>query len=223
VFQGIVTDKDDQRIVLREATGAPRVVPVASIEDQKPGGSLMPKGLVNLMTRPEFLDLVRFLSELGKPGPYAIRPIPTIQRWKVLRPVSEALCAAVPDKYVFRAQIVEAEPSRWAIAYAKVAGSLPLDELGAMTGSKVLYLQGEINVSSPGPIRVQLDSGDGTHFWIDEVCAPEDAAALITDAAAGRHTVTLRVDTQARASREIEVEVTKPSGSRAEFTVAGGR
>ena len=76
VFQGIVTDKDDQRIVLKEATGAPRVVPVATIEDQKPGGSLMPKGLVNLMTRAEFVDLVRFLSELGKPGPYAIRRDP---------------------------------------------------------------------------------------------------------------------------------------------------
>ena len=73
VFQGIVTDKDDQRIVLKECHRGPRVVPVASIEDQKPGGSLMPKGLVNLMTRAEFVDLVRFLSELGKPGPYAIR------------------------------------------------------------------------------------------------------------------------------------------------------
>ena len=84
VFQGIVTDKDDQRIVLKDATGAPRVVPVASIEDQKPGGSLMPKGLANLMTHAEFVDLVRFLSELGKPGPYAIRTTPTIQRWRVL-------------------------------------------------------------------------------------------------------------------------------------------
>ena len=69
VFQGIVTEKDDQRIVLKDATGTPRVVPVASIEDQKPGGSSMPKGLVNLMTRAEFVDLVRFLSELGKPAP----------------------------------------------------------------------------------------------------------------------------------------------------------
>ncbi len=85
VFQGIVTDKDEQRIVLKEATGAPRVVPTASVEDQKPGGSLMPKGLANLMTRAEFVDLVRFLSELGKPGPYAIRSIPTIQRWRVLK------------------------------------------------------------------------------------------------------------------------------------------
>ena len=75
VFQGIVTEKDDQRIVLKDATGTPRVVPVASIEDQKPGGSLMPKGLVNLMTRAEFVDLIRFLSELGSQAPMPSAPL----------------------------------------------------------------------------------------------------------------------------------------------------
>ena len=39
--------------------------------------------------------------------------------------------------------------------------SLPLDELTAQTGEKVLYVQGEINVSNAGPIRVQLDSAAG--------------------------------------------------------------
>ena len=131
VFQGIVTDKDDQRIVLKEATGVPRVVPVSSIEDQKPGGSLMPKGLANLMTHAEFVDLVRFLAELGKPGPYAIRTIPTIQRWRVLKSVSPALATAIPDTDLFHDQVLKADQSRWTTAYARVAGSLPLDELTA--------------------------------------------------------------------------------------------
>ena len=213
VFQGIVTDKDDQRIVLKEATGTPRVVPVASIEDQKPGGSLMPKGLANLMTHAEFVDLVRFLSELGKPGPYAIRTTPTIQRWKVLKPVSEALLASIPDKDLFRDQVLKAEPDRWTRSYAKVAGSLPLDELTSQSGGKVLYLQGEINVSNAGPIRVQLDSAEGVRFWIDDEPAPADTPALVTTLPAGRHTVTLRVDTNALSSREIKVEVAKPPGS----------
>ena len=126
VFQGIVTDKDDQRIVLKEATGASRVVPVGSIEDQKPGGSLMPKGLANLMTRAEFVDLVRFLSELGKPGPYAIRTIPTIQRWRVLKPVSEA--CLVPSLLAKRCATRCWMPTeRWTSAYARVDGSLPLE------------------------------------------------------------------------------------------------
>jgi putative heme-binding domain-containing protein len=222
VFQGIVTDKDDQRIVLKEATGVPRAVPVASIEDQKAGGSLMPKGLANLMTHAEFVDLVRFLAELGKPGPYAIRSTPTIQRWKVLKPVPESLSASLPGKDQFRAQILEADPGRWLISYAKVAGSLPLDELIAQTGGKVLYVQGEIQVSAAGPIHVQLDSDDGTRFWVDGELAPLGAPAHLADLSAGRHALTLRIDTTARKSREIKVEVTKAAGSPAEFTVVGG-
>jgi putative heme-binding domain-containing protein len=222
VFQGIVTDKDDQRIVLKDATGAPRVVPVASIEDQKPGGSLMPKGLANLMTHAEFVDLVRFLAELGKPGPYAIRTTPTIQRWRVLKPFSEALVASIPDKVWVRDQVLKAEPDRWTTSYAKVTGSLPLDELTAQTGDKILYLQGEINVSNAGPIRFALDSADGVRFWIDEEPAPPATPTVITPLTAGRHTVTVRVDTSARSSHDIKVEVAKPTGSSAEFTVVGG-
>ena len=222
VFQGIVTDKDDQRIVLKEATGAPRVVPVSSIEDQKPGGSLMPKGLANLMTRAEFVDLVRFLGELGKPGPYAIRPTPTIQRWRFLKPVPESVATTLPDKNQFRDHILDADPGHWLVSYAKVAGSLPLDELTTQTGSKVLYLQGEIQVSSAGPIRFQLDSADGIHLWVDSELAQLDTPSHVAVLSAGRHAIVLRIDTAARKSREIKVEVTKPSGSPAEFTVVGG-
>ena len=168
VFQGIVADKDDQRVVLKEATAAPRVVPVATIEDQKPGGSLMPKGLVNLMTRAEFVDLVRFLSELGKPGPYAIPGTPTIQRWKVLQSVPEVLARSLPDPDRFRDHILRAEPNRWKTAYAKLAGSLPLDELTSATGLEILYVQGEIIVSIGGAIRFQLDSAEGVRFWVDD-------------------------------------------------------
>jgi putative heme-binding domain-containing protein len=223
VFQGIVTDKDDQRIVLKEAAGTTRVVPVVTIEDQKPGGSLMPKGLANLMTHAEFVDLVRFLSELGKPGPYAIRSTPTIQRWRVLKPVPESLTVVIPDKALFRDQIKKSEPGRWTMAYAKVGGALPLDELTVLTSGKVLYLQGEINVSSAGPVRIQLDSSLGVAFWVDDDEAPSDRVEFVTTLAAGRHTITLRVDTRERLLPEIKVEVTKPGGSPAEFTVVGGR
>ena len=32
---------------------------------------MMPAGLADPLTRQELVDLVRFLSELGRPGPYA--------------------------------------------------------------------------------------------------------------------------------------------------------
>jgi putative heme-binding domain-containing protein len=223
VFQGIVTDKDSQRIVLKESTGGLRIVPVASIEDQKPGGSLMPKGLVNLMTRSEFVDMVRFLSELGKPGPYAIRTTPVIQRWRVLKAVPPALAASVPDPASFRDQVLHAAPEHWTTAYAQVAGSLPLDEVSASAGGRVLYLQGELDVSASGPIRIRPDSEEGLRFWVDDQPAPAGTRALTTTVSAGRHLLTFRIDAVARPSRAIKVEVDKPSHSPAEFTVAGGK
>ena len=232
VFQGIVTDKDDQRIVLKEATGTPRVVPVASIEDQKPGGSLMPKGLANLMTHAEFVDLVRFLSELGKPGPYAIRTTPTIQRWRVLKPVSAALATSIPDKDLFRDQVLKAEPGRWTTAYAKVAGALPLDELTAQTGSKVLYLQGEINVSNAGPIRVQLDSAEGVRFWVDRRTGSQPMrTALVDDAgrrppygdASGRRKATVVTRDQSRGHQAERIARRVHGGRRALSRSAANR
>ena len=223
MFQGIVTDKDEQRIVLKDATGATRVVPVASIEDQKPGGSLMPKGLANLMTRAEFLDLVRFLSELGKPGPYAIRPVPAIQRWKVLKAVSQDLAKSVPGGSILRGQVLRAAPEKWDVAYAKVDGSLPLDDAISKSGGEVVYLQGAIDVSAAGAVRVQADSAPGVHLWIDELPVPSGSPSLTIPLAAGRHDITLRVDTAARPSHSIRVEVAKPPGSTVEFTVVGGR
>jgi putative heme-binding domain-containing protein len=222
LFQGIVVDRDDTRLVLKEATGEHRTIPADEIEADKDGGSLMPKGLVNFMTRAELVDLVRFLSELGKPGPFAIKTTPTIQRWRVLKPVPEELVQAVPDAETFRAQVLNADPSRWLPAYAKVAGGLPLADLTAETGGTVLYLQGEIDVSAAGPVVFHLDSAEGVRAWLDDKPMPTEAIFTV-DLTSGRHALTLRVDTAARSSSQVRVEVSRGEGSAVEFAVVGGR
>jgi putative heme-binding domain-containing protein len=223
VYQGIVTDKDDRRVVLKDSTGALRTVPVDSIEDQKAGGSLMPKGLVNLMTHAEFVDLVRFLAELGRPGPYAIRTTPTIQRWRVLKSVSPRLAESVPDAETLGEEVLRAAPDRWGTVYAKVSGALPLDDASAVAGGKVLYLQGELNVTAPGTIRIRPAYPEAIRFWVDDVAAPAGTREFTTSAAPGRHAVTVRVETSERSHRELRIEVDRPAGSTVEFTVVGGK
>ncbi len=224
VYQGIVTDKDDRRIVLKESTGALRTVPVDAIEDQKAGGSLMPKGLANLMTHAEFVDLVRFLSELGRPGPYAIRTTPTIQRWRVLKAVPPRLAEAVPDAETLRDQVLHLPPDRWGTVYARVSGSLPLDEaVRSAGGGPVLYLQGELDVTALGTIRICPAFPEAIRFWVDDVAAPIGTREFATSVTPGRHAVTLRVENAERMHREIRMTVDKPSGSTAEFTVVGGK
>ena len=57
---------------------------------------------------------------------------------------------------MFRYQVLQTGPDRWTPAYAKVNGSLPLNELTVLTNGKPLYLQGELNVTTGGPIRFSL-------------------------------------------------------------------
>ena len=221
VYQGIVVDKDESKVVLRQATGELKTVPTSAIDESKEGGSLMPKGLANLLTRDEFLDLVRFISELGKPGPYAIHAQPTIQRWRLMKPVPDEL-SKTPDPGVFVAKVRDSDPSAWAPAYGLATGEVPIDEFTRLAGSHVLYLRGEIEVSSAGAINVDLGSADGVQAWLDDARSGE-GRKLSWDAMPGKHTITIRIDATASKLGPVVVTLAKAPGSAAEFTVVGGR
>lgn len=221
VFNGIVVDKNDDRIVLKGADGTETVIPTDDIEEQEAGKSLMPQGLAKFLTHQELIDLARFLSELGKPGEYTIRTTPTIQRWRVLKRVPSELALAVPDAEMFRQKVLQTNPMQWSPAYGKVAGMLPLDELTRKSGENVLFLQGEVQVTVAGDVGIRINSWAGTHLWMDDqpVQAKEP---IITGLARGRHKITLRVDITKREAKELKVEVLKTEGSTAEFVVVGG-
>lgn len=221
IHTGIVVDKSDSRIVLREATGQVKTIPAADVDFEEEGKSLMPQGLVRFLTRRELIDLVRFLSELGKPGEYAIRPIPSIQRWRVLKSVPDELAAGIPNSALFRHHIMDSEGADWVPAYAKVAGGLPLKPLIRATGRPILYVRGEVQVIAAGPIGFRIDSIDGLNVWIDEQ-ATRSRRQWGSNLSRGRHSVTLRIDTSRRRSGEVKVELLKTEGSPAEFTVVGG-
>ncbi len=223
VLQGIMVEEDDKRLVLRDASAELRTIAAGSIEDTKKGGSLMPKGLANLLTRAEFVDLVRFLADLGKPGgPYALRSVPTIQRWRVLKATPEGLARFVPDPDAFRSQVLEAEPDRWVAAYSLVNGDLPTAALVAATEGKVAYAQGEITVSAPGPIAFRFPASAGLSAWLDDKPLPPGEAPTV-EVGEGKHKLTLRVDTAARGEVPVRVEVARPDGSSAAYSVVGGR
>ena len=71
VLTGIVLERDDVRVNIRDVNGQTITVPTADIDEEAEGRSLMPQGLTVFLTRAELVDLAKFVSELGKPGPYA--------------------------------------------------------------------------------------------------------------------------------------------------------
>src|SRR5207244_11626024 len=82
-FTGIKVHETSAQLVLRDAEDREISIPVELIDERAMGGSLMPEGLADTLTRTELVDLVRFLSELGKIGPYSVRKARCARRWQV--------------------------------------------------------------------------------------------------------------------------------------------
>ena len=217
-FSGVVVDRNDQEVKLRDANGAIITVATADIDEELEGRSPMPEGLVKFLTHAEFLDLAKFISELGKPGPYAVRTRGTVQRWRVHKSPSDVLIAETPNIEILRQEVLSAPAEAWLPAFGKVGGVLPLDEVQAATGQQVLYLQGTIEVRQAGPVALELRSTEPLAAWLD-VTPLDPAQKLVTELTAGTHTLTVRVALGERSQPELEAVFSKPAGSAAEFSV----
>jgi putative heme-binding domain-containing protein len=220
VLTGIQIDRDDQRLRLKDAAGKTLVIAVSDIEQEGEGQSLMPQGLTKFLTHEEFLDLAKFISELGKPGPYAIRKTPSIQRWRVLKNPAPEIIAEVPNVEIFRELVLDAPADAWTPAYGKVSGALPLNEL-AREQPAVVWLQGKIDVSQAGPVVLEIRATEKAQLWID--AEPFDVQSRIErQFAVGKHTLTFRALVSASSDPALKVELKKPDGSAAQFTVVNG-
>ena len=84
VRSGIKLRQTDTDLKLRDAEDNEIAIRLKKIEEQSNGVSLMPAGLADKLTRTELVDLVRFLSELGKVGDFQITKQPLVRRWQTL-------------------------------------------------------------------------------------------------------------------------------------------
>jgi putative heme-binding domain-containing protein len=219
ILQGILVDRTEERLTLRDANGQQIVIPADDIDDEIQGKSLMPKGLVKFMTRQELIDLLAFLTSLGKPGENAIRETQRMQRWRVLRGADAEVLEEVPTPATYSALVLGSQ--NWAPAYSWVNGRLPLDEISAVDQSPVQYVMGEIEVSEPGDVQFVLNSADGLTAWIEQEEVGSQAQFL-RRLEAGRHRIVLRIDLRERSDAGVTLEVRRPSGSSAEVVVVDG-
>jgi hypothetical protein len=120
-----------------------------------------------------------------------------------------------------------------------VSGVLPLaDAASQVTGAKTdpsaaalkaLYLQGEFDVTEPGSVIISNTLPGGSTAWLNADPYDGDAAKRIAlDLPVGHHKITLRVpisansNSSSEAKSGVEVELTKPAHSTAEFQPLGG-
>ncbi len=211
-------------LVLRDAEDKEIAIPTKDIDERSPGGSLMPDGLTDTLTRGELLDLVRFLSELGKVGPYAIGPQRVVRRWQALEPTREAWSflhlgggLSTPAK--------NERGLQWSSLYSTVAGVLPLTEAFSFSLGKdkhaVSLIRCQVDVSTAGSFVVRLNSTKGLKLWIDQnpIAAKEESEVNLP---VGVHTLTFVVDREER--REgLRCEMEDKPRSTGRMRIVGGK
>lgn len=205
IHTGIKIRQGDRELVLRDANDAEDVIPIDSIDEQKPGESLMPAGLADGLTRGELVDLVRFLSELGKVGAYAAGTDRAFRTWQVLDHAidSHAVGSILLGKLHGQQRLLP-----WIAAYTTVAGRLPLPPwsdraLAARKDKSPLFAVAytKLEVTTPGRVRLAFDSLEGLVLAIDDILiapATKGDHAIEVELKRGIHELGVAIDLEAR-------------------------
>lgn len=224
VHTGIVASRDNLRVQLKEASGQVVTIPTADIDEEAEGKSLMPKGLAKFLTHGELIDLVKFISELGKPGPYALRTTPMVQRWRVFEATGGKLASEAPNLKIFANQVLNAPAAKWTTAYAHFSGELLLSDL-TLKDTSAVYLQGEFNLVQTGVLRFDIEAPQDFAAYLDDQLLEYKKTFAQRIAGTGKHTITVRVPAAAQAAAaagKVRVKITKPADSTAQYEVVGG-
>ncbi|HZZ73064.1 MAG TPA: PVC-type heme-binding CxxCH protein [Pirellulales bacterium] len=170
VITGIKLRQTDKDLLLRDAEDHEVAIPLESIEAQKDAGSLMPAGLADNLTQAELADLVRFLTELGRIGPFAISKAPLARRWQTLTN-TPANVARDPLSRNGLAALLSNDPAwQWQSIYSKVSGDLPLRDAFAFSHGnteQVAVVRAALEVTTPGKLTVQVNSTAGLKLFVD--------------------------------------------------------
>jgi putative heme-binding domain-containing protein len=223
VYLGIKVREANGLLVLRTADDKEITIPIKDIAERTDAKSLMPEGLTDTLTKEEFADLVRFLAEMGKIGPYAPSKARVVRRWQVIE-------ATGPNLDLFRRNRVStaAEPEAqfaWSPVYTRVTGDLPLGEQPKFSvwsnTAEQTVLRFQLDVTTAGKVKLKLNSTAGLSLYVDG--APVEANdETVLDLKTGVQTVTAIIDRSIR-RLDVRVELEDVPNSPARVAVVGGK
>lgn len=223
IMAGGLLREDDKSVVIRDPAGVEHTLAKEDVAKTEINPvSMMPAGLTATLQRHEFVDLVRFLSELGKEGDFKVKPERLVRRWRTVdyhEPLSEAVRrSGLTDSILMDA----AWP--WKPAYSRVDGSLPLEELGKNFGfnkSELSLVKAEIEVTSAGKIGLKVNDSSGLQLRVGKVMIDLSQGVGEVTLEKGRHEVIAVIDRGAR-NAALVVELLDLEGSKGKAEVVGG-
>jgi putative heme-binding domain-containing protein len=224
ILTGIKARQTESELVLRDADDREMAIPLRAIEEQKPAGSIMPVGLADSITRGELLDLVRFLSELGKvDSHFSVGRARVARRWEAAESTGQpgdALGMSAKDVVTGSDPRLRSRP-----VYSQVSGTLPMADVSPIalrsSGLSLGFVRCQIEVTTAGPVKLLLNSSVRLELWIDKTRF--DCQNVMTpDLASGVHTITFAIDLAQR-HEGLRLEIEDAPGSAARAQMVGGK
>lgn len=194
-FTGTLARETPDEVVLRNSQGEEVSVAKKNIESRQNGTiSLMPSGLLDNLTEPERLDLIAFLSRLGKPGEFDASKGGVARRWRIYPITHTDQQNGIADR-VWKKPLTD---KMWQSAFTLVNGKLTkaLMTEASKRDRWVSLLEvvaaADLQVAQAGRVKFNLDASAG-ELWIDaqRVSGPGEATAELS---AGTHRVLIRID-----------------------------
>ena len=223
VLAGFVAREDERQLILRDATAKETTLAQDQIERKEIAPvSMMPPGLTDSLRRDEFVHLVRFLSDLGKEGPFKIPPQRLVRRWRVLL-FNDAIEEQV-RRGNQRFYALAEDAKQWSPTYSTVRGVLPVNVIPSAKRWRYLVapVRFEVDVTTAGRAAIQFNAIQGMRAWLGETEVPLENDRLTHHFDSGRHIVTLVIDRNAFPQPILRAELLELAGSPAALTLVGG-
>ena len=209
---GLVRDSDSE-LVIRMVDGSFKNIKTSVIEKKEISPvSLMPPGLTASLRKDEFIDLMSFLSALGKEGGYKVPPGRVVRRWRTL-PKDSKTSGLIKTKGI-QYTLNGKNNLPWKPVYSFVDGELPLAEMGINNGfnNRLSIVKFEIEVSISGKIGIRIKNPEGLQLLTggEMIEAKKNSSFTFSQ---GRHEIYVIVDNDIRES-DLFIKIVDVDGSQ---------
>jgi len=169
-YAGAIASESSDEIVVRDGAGKGNRIAKNDIASNAVSPvSLMPPGLTASLREDEFINLVRFLSELGKEGQFKVSAKRYVRHWEALMPHERTRDAI--GHYGPRIFADNFKTYVWLPHYSQVDGMLPLADLPPVKGRDKqpwAVARFYMDVSKGGKIGLGLAETKGLHIFVGE-------------------------------------------------------
>ncbi len=209
VSGGLVQDGQNELVIRDPANQLQKVAKADVATSQMSPVSMMPPGLTASLREDEFIDLVRFLSELGREGDYKIKPNRYVRTWKVMGPMQPVDVDHV--RHVGLPALHDAKhPYPWQLSFSEVSGDLPLADLSVAAKMYPWFpkiARFGLKMDSPGKVKLGFNTIENLVVVVDDQEIKELTNPLELTLTPGAHDVSVLITRPAAALKSLRVEV----------------